>query len=300
MSNTVAVVKKNVVDIVENKVRAFQSRNELDLPDNYSPSNAMKSAWLELQEVKNRNGGLAIENCSQGSIANALLNMVVQGLNPAKKQCYFIAYGNSLVMQRSYFGTMHVAKSVCPDIQDIYSDVVYADDTFEYEKSRGRTVITKHSQKLANVNANKLVAAYCTIIFNDGTENSTIMTLDECKNSWKKSKMNPVSASGEINEKSTHGQYTAEMMKKTVTNKACKVIINSSDDSNVMISRQLDSQVHEMAVEAEVQENANTVTVDIDDEPSKVDTNTGEVIEQSTEEAHTDESFEDIASGADF
>jgi len=286
MANAIALVKKEVVDVVEKKIWEFQANNELDIPSGYSPSNAMKSAWLILQEVKDRNGKLAIEVCTKASMANALLNMVVQGLNPAKKQCYFIVYGDQLVMQRSYFGAMHVAKTVCTDIEDIYYDVVYSDDVFEYEKSRGRTIITKHSQKLGNISANKLVAAYCTILYKDGTENSTIMTLEECKQSWKKSKMGAVNANGEINEKSTHGQFTADMMMRTVVNKACKPIINSSSDSSIMIARKLDSTVHQIAVEEEVQENANSVFIDIGDErPTEVDTETGEVIEQPAEQA---------------
>lgn len=280
-TNAIAIVKKNVVDVVETKVREFQANNELDIPANYSPSNAMKSAWLILQEVKDRNGKPAIEVCTKASMANALLDMVVQGLNPAKKQCYFIVYGNQLVMQRSYFGAMHVARTVCPEIEDIYADVVYADDTFEYEKKRGRNVITKHTQKLGNVSADKLIAAYCTVLYKDGTERTTIMTLDECKQSWKKSKMSAVNANGEINEKSTHGQYTADMMMRTAINKACKSIINSSDDKSILISRKLENTVHQVAVEEEVQENANSVFIDIDDTPTEVDTETGEIIEPS-------------------
>ena len=280
-TNAIAIVKKNVVDKVETRVREFQANNELDIPANYSPSNAMKSAWLILQEVKDRNGKPAIEVCTKASMANALLDMVVQGLNPAKKQCYFIVYGNQLVMQRSYFGAMHVARTVCPEIEDIYADVVYADDTFEYEKKRGRNVITKHTQKLGNVSADKLIAAYCTVLYKDGTERTTIMTLDECKQSWKKSKMSAVNANGEINEKSTHGQYTADMMMRTAINKACKSIINSSDDKSILISRKLENAVHQVAVEEEVQENANSVFIDIDDTPTEVDTETGEIIEPS-------------------
>ena len=277
MSNAVAVIKKNVVDYVDDKVREYRKNGELDIPINYSPSNAMKSAWLILQEVKDRNNRPAIEVCTQASIGNALLNMVVQGLNPSKKQCYFIVYGDQLVLQRSYFGTIYVAKTVCPKIEEIYADVVYADDVFEYEKSRGRTIITKHVQKLANVSADKLIAAYCTVLYKDGTENSTIMTLGECKQSWRKSKMGVVTSNGDLSEKSTHGQFTSEMMKKTVTNRACKTIINASDDSSVIISRRLDSEVHQIAVESEVQENANSVMIDLDDQPALVDTHTGEV-----------------------
>lgn len=277
MSDAVAVIKKDVVDVVEKKVRAFQTNGELDIPVNYSPSNAMKSAWLILQDIKDRNGKPAVEVCTKASMANALLNMVVQGLNPAKNQCYFIVYGNQLVMQRSYFGTMHIAKTVCPDIEDIYSDVVYADDVFEYEKSRGRTIITKHVQKLGNVAADKLIAAYCTVVYKNGTENSTIMTLDECKQSWRKSRAGAFSSGDNLNERSAHGQFTSEMMKKTVTNRACKPIINASDDSSIMISGQLDNEAHQIAVESEIQENANSIVIDIDEQPVVVDIQTGEV-----------------------
>ncbi len=72
----------------------------------------MKSAWLILQAAVDKDKKPVLEVCSKNSIANALLDMVVQGLNPAKKQCYFIAYGNGLACQRSYFGTMAVTKQV--------------------------------------------------------------------------------------------------------------------------------------------------------------------------------------------
>jgi len=104
--NQLALVKKDTVDIVAAKVREFQERGELDLPPNYSPENAMKSAWLILQNTFDKNKKPVLHACTKDSIANSLLDMIVQGLNPAKKQCYFIAYGNQLVCQRSYFGTM--------------------------------------------------------------------------------------------------------------------------------------------------------------------------------------------------
>lgn len=279
MSTQVQLVKTGVIDLVEKRIRTFQQSGELDLPANYSPSNAMKSAWLVIQETKDRAGKPAVEVCTRESMANALLDMIVQGLNPAKNQCYFIVYGEHLACQRSYFGDMHLARTLRPDIRDIFADVVYADDILEYEKVRGRTVITRHSQKLQNIDPKKLVAAYCTVVYED-CENTTIMTLEECKQSWKKSKMSAVGADGQINEKSTHGQFTAEMMKKTVIRKACKTIINSSDDSTIIrLSRQLEKQEHEELVEAEIREHANTVEVQLEDKPVIVDTDTGEVTE---------------------
>ena len=80
----------------------------LALPAHYNAQNALKAAYLRLQSVKDRQGRPALNICSQPSIANALLDMAIQGLSPAKIQCYFIVYGNELQMRRSYFGTIAV------------------------------------------------------------------------------------------------------------------------------------------------------------------------------------------------
>ena len=272
MSNQLALVKKDTVDIVATKIRQFQSSGELSLPANYSPENAMKSAWLTIQETTDRNNKLAFEVCTKDSIANSLLNMVVQGLNPAKKQCYFIVYGSQLQLQRSYFGTMHVAKTVNPDIEEIVSDVVYLDDEFEYEKHRGKTIITKHKQKLSDIDKTKIIAAYCTVIYCEGKEDSTIMTIDEIKQAWKQSRMNPITEKGDIKPGSAHDKFTAEMAKKTVTNRACKYIINASNDDSLVISSYHNTceESTETRVNREIKENANKIEIDVDAETGEV------------------------------
>ena len=82
--NVLSLVKKDTVDIVAAKVREFQERGELHFPPNYSAENAMKAAWLKLQETTDRNGKPALQVCTKDSIANALLKMVVYGLTPLK------------------------------------------------------------------------------------------------------------------------------------------------------------------------------------------------------------------------
>ena len=98
MSNQLAV-RKETIDIVTARVREFQNKGELYFPSNYVPENALKSAWLTIQETEDKNRKPALEVCTKESIANALLSMVIQGLNPDKKQCYFIVYGNKLQLQ---------------------------------------------------------------------------------------------------------------------------------------------------------------------------------------------------------
>lgn len=146
MSNQLAV-RKETIDIVTARVREFQNKGELYFPSNYIPENALKSAWLTIQETEDKNKKPALEVCTKESIANALLSMVIQGLNPDKKQCYFIVYGNKLQLQRSYFGSMAVAKSVDIYIEDIYGMVIYGGDEFEYEISKGKKIVTKHTKK---------------------------------------------------------------------------------------------------------------------------------------------------------
>ena len=257
--NALALIKKDVVDVVDKKVQEFVSRGELHLPPNYSVENAMKSAWLILQNTVDKDKRPVLDVCSKDSIANALLDMAVQGLNPAKKQGYFIAYGKQLVFQRSYFGTMAVTKRVA-GAKDIFAEVVYKGDEFEYTIKNGNKYITKHIQRIENVDPNNIVAAYCTIIFDDDRQFTDIMTWAEIQKAWSKSKMNPEK------EGSTHKEFAQEMARKTVINRACKRYLNSSDDGSLLMQHvnRADEVAAEAEVEAEIEENANQELIDVE------------------------------------
>lgn len=253
-------VKEETVDRILMKVQNFQRNGELDLPPNYSPGNALKSAWLILQQTTDKDKRPVLSVCSRESIANTLLDMVVQGLNPAKKQCYFIAYGQTLALHRSYFGTMAVLKQVDSRVDGPIAEVVYEGDKFAYRLNRGKKEITCHEQSLDNVDAKRIKAAYCVIYGIDGNPIYTeIMTLSEIHQAWKQSRQNPFE-NGEVKSGSVHGKFTAEMAKKTVTNRACKRLINSSDDEGLMLQavRRSDEDRVVAQVEDEIAENANT------------------------------------------
>ena len=267
-SNPLALIKRDTVDVVAERVRQFQERKEIHFPANYSPDNAMKAAWLAIQEAEDKNHKPALEVCTKNSIANALLDMVVQGLNPAKKQCYFIVYGGKLVCQRSYFGTMAVAKMVDPEIQDIVAQVVYEGDEFEYEiDQRGQKHLVKHVQKLENIDNTKIVAAYCNILW-DGREFMDIMSIDQLKAAWKQSKMKPITDKGDIKADSTHGKFTTDMAIKTVVNRTCKYYINSSNDSSLVIEHfnAADEMAEVAQLEEEIEDNANGEIIEIEAE----------------------------------
>jgi recombination protein RecT len=266
MSEVKAVsVKEEVLDKVLTIIRTYQQRGELQLPANYSVENAMKSAWLILQGTKDRNGKPVLEACTRPSIANTLTSMAIQGLNPDKKQCYFIAYGTQLTLMRSYFGDIAVAKRVDPTIVDIYAEVVYQGDEFEYTKYRGQNYVSSHKSKLQNVDKTKIIAAYAIVMYDNDRDPATIMTMDEIKVAWAQSQLNPVNADGNIKADTTHGRHTAEMAKKTVLHRACKAIINSSND-NTLFTKTVTAEPVEIAaaeVATEIEEQANAEYIDI-------------------------------------
>ena len=110
--------EKNITDNVLSKIQKFQANGQIYFPNNYSPENALKSAWLILQDVKDKDGNLALKSCTRDSIANSLLNMVIQGLNPMKNQCYFIPYGQKLTLMRSYFGSITVSPFILSEVKN--------------------------------------------------------------------------------------------------------------------------------------------------------------------------------------
>jgi recombination protein RecT len=219
----------NVFDLggrVERSIDKMLTDGRLFLPPNYSPQNAIKSAELVIRQTVDRNGTPALLCCTKESIYNALLDMIVQGLNPGKKQCYFIVYGNQLLMQRSYFGTVMVAKRLA-GITQCGANVVYFDDEFEYEMIiDGGFKILKHNQKIENIHPEKIKAAYAVLRFNDGKEYTEIMTISQIKKAWGKGAARGNSLA--------HQEFPDQMAQKTVINRACKLFIASSDDSDLI------------------------------------------------------------------
>ncbi|WP_445506647.1 recombinase RecT [Niallia sp. 03190] len=266
-NNQLALVKKDTVDVVAAKVKEFQENKEVHFPANYSPENAMKSAWLLLQTIKtSKKDGYrpALEVCTKDSIANSLLDMVVQGLNPAKKQGYFIIYGNQLTFQRSYFGTMAVTKRVT-GAKSIDAAVIYEGDQVDYEMVNGKITNLTHKQQFGNINKDKILGAYCTIVLHDDSTYTELMTIDELRKAWSKAQFWKDDQTVE-QKGSTHEEFRQEMAKKTVINRACKKFLNSSDDGSLVfdhINREDDISA-EVELQEELNNNANAEIIDVE------------------------------------
>ena len=227
--NQVAVKKPSeITDSVLNKVNVMQEQGQLVIPQNYVAANALKSASLILQETFNKSNVCVLEACTSTSIANCLLDMVKMGLEPSKKQCYFVAYGNKLQLMTSYFGKLAIAKRVS-DLKDVKAFVVYEGDEFETEFDLDTLgmKIKSYKPNVANVNLDKITGAFAVPIFKDGSKGDVVyMSIQQIKNSW-----NQGYAKG---KSGAHTNFTDEMCKKTIITRVCKMIINSSDDGDLI------------------------------------------------------------------
>ncbi len=214
--------QRNITDAVLQRINELVEAGQIQMPANYNPGNALKEAWLILQNTEDKNKQPALQVCTKISIVNALLDMCIQGLSPAKKQCYFIVRGNLLTLSRSYFGTIAVLKRL-KGVEDVFAQVVYRGDVFEYIIDGGNIIVTKHEQKLENIDMSNIVGAYCTIE-KDGKKRSEIMTMAQIKQSW----------SHRTNNGSTQNEFPDQMAKRTVINRGAKMYVNTSDDSDLM------------------------------------------------------------------
>lgn len=212
------LTQKQITSNVATRIEAMKNEGLLIAP-NYSVSNALSSAYYAL---KNSNSGNLLEKCTPESVYNALLDMVTQGLSPAKTQCYFVPYGSTVKLTRSYFGTMKVVKQL-PEVKDIYAEVIYEGDKFQIKNENGRKVFVSHETDWMNAD-NPIVGAYCIIEKVDGEKILTVMTKKEIDKSWSKSR-----------NKAVQNEFPQEMAKRTVINRAAKQFFNTSDDNDLFV-----------------------------------------------------------------
>lgn len=215
--NQLIKMQKGITEAVGKRIKTLEDEG-LALPEQYSAKNALSSAFFTLQKV------YGIEKATQESIANALLDMVTQGLSPAKTQCYFIVYDNELQMQRSYFGTVAALKRLS-NVDKVKAEVIHEGDVFEIGSNEDmEMVVTKFEPKFENMNK-PIIGAFAMIKLEDGSINYTVMTKEEIDKSWQQSR----NKNNKVQQ-----NFGQEMAKRTVLNRAAKMFINTSDDSDLL------------------------------------------------------------------
>ncbi|WLW45058.1 recombinase RecT [Limosilactobacillus fermentum] len=215
---------RGIIEKVSDRIEAMKDEEGLALPSKYSAQNALQAAALKLQSVKGRDGRPALTSCTQASVATALLDMVIQGLSPAKNQCYFIVYGNELQMQRSYFGTIAALKRL-DSVEDIDAQVIHQGDEFEIGADEtGHIIVTKFKPSFANLDK-PIKGAFAFIKLTNGRTDYTVMTKAQIDISWSQSRNR---------QNKVQDKFSDEMAKRTVINRAAKMFINTSDDSDLL------------------------------------------------------------------
>ncbi len=215
--------ERNISDSVSNRVNQLAKEGRLNLPANYSVGNAIASAWLILQNTFDKDKRPVLTSCTKESVANALLDMAIMGLNPAKKQGYFIAYGNQLSWFTSYFGKCAALRRVKGFETEPIATLIYEGDSFELGLNElNEEIIVNHVKSWEAKVKNNIIGAYATVKYK-GITKSVVMTMREIKEAWSKSKTNV-----------EHKDFTGEYVKRTVINRLVKMLLQTTNDDDLL------------------------------------------------------------------
>lgn len=279
MSNELVKQEKTIVDSVQKRIAEMQNSGSIELPNNYSVGNALKSAYLILQETQTSSKKPVLQACTQESIANSLLDMATQGLNPSKDQCYFIAYGNKLTMERGYLGTIALTKRI-KGVKDVKGYAVYKDDKFElgFDILTGKQKILEFCPGL-NRDPKNLIGAFALILGDNEILHTEYMDINQIHKAWEQGSMKGNSGA--------HKNFPDQMAIKTVINRACKFYVSTSDDSDKIadfMNKTIEDTDREL--EEEKKEFANKEVIEVEEIPENVDKEAGEIIEAEIEETN--------------
>ena len=277
--NEVAEVGKQQAGLIVNNAfidglsRQLKEKEQygLSFPADYNPTNALMGAYLIMKETTDKSGRCILESCSQNSIANSLMDMATLGLNASKKQGYFIAYAGKCQFQKSYFGNITLAKR--NGMKKITAEVIYEGDTFKYHIEDGVKIIGVHEQDFMNIDVDKVKGAYAVATMEDGSKIVEVMNIAQLKKAW-----NQRMGGLKEDENSTHTKFRDQMAKKTVINRLCKIIANTSTDGNISeISDRLDEQentdILAENVAYEIEQNSNQVEFETNVDAEVVENN---------------------------
>ena len=253
------VKEKNITDKVLNQVTYLTSKQNLVLPKNYSVENALKFAFLDLKANN-------LLDTNQDALATALLNMCVQGLNPAKKQCYFINYGGKVGLMRSYHGDRAVAKH-SGIVKDIEAYVIYEGDKVDISYDADTNYLgVDHKTEFKNWN-NAIVGAYAVAVMPDGTKRYDLMTIERIKKSWE--------MSSNKNGNKLQNNFSTDACQRTVTRHLVKNLFNQTTDESLLINNVLEN---EATIDNETKQDAADFVYNENEVKEHQDAETGEII----------------------
>ncbi len=223
--NATALRKKqeDIATQVLDRVGEMEQAGALVLPKGYHAGNALKSAWLYLQTIEDKEHHKAVDTCTKGSIANVLLEMVIRGEHPMK-HCYFIPYGNQLTFMEKYTGKLMRAKRDT-EIAEVNANVVREGEEFVYTvDNHGLLQLVSHKPTFQTM-GKPIVGAYAVVINKDGSTRLEVMTMEMIQKAW-----NQGGFGDKDRQTGAHRNFTDQMCKKTVIARACKMSLESTSD----------------------------------------------------------------------
>ena len=215
-----------IISNVERDVKKLVDGDRLVLPSDFAVGNALRAAWLLIAKTVDKDKRPALTVCTEQSLYSSLFDMCVQGLNPTKKQCYFIVRGKELTCFPSVFGAQMMVRRLFPDVIRIVGVVVRKGEDCLREMHLGNERIVRHV-KSADTDNNEIVGAYTVAVrVNRATgeeydSGGLYMTMERIRKSWAKS----ASTSQDV-----HKQFPAEMAIRTVVRRQCELLLRTTSD----------------------------------------------------------------------
>jgi len=246
----------NMTNEISSEV-STRTKNGLVFPQGYNAQNAFTSALMQIKEVVNKDGVLALSSCTQDSVKQAVWNMLDLGLDPNKGHCFWIVYGDKLKMTESYFGKVFRCKRADSNIENVFSRVVYEKDSVKVDIVDGNMVILSHSTDVDNIDSAKIKGAYATIKYKDGTTVSLYMSMNQIRASWAQSKTS----------QDVHKKFPEAMAERTVLTKLAKRTINT--ETNDLLLSDVEEQIDNNADEYEATEMVDITPIESTVEPVK-------------------------------
>lgn len=141
-------------------------------------------------------------------------------------------------------------------VSEPVANVIYEGDDFLYEidPKTAKVAIVKHSQKLENIDNSKIKGAYALVTLADGTTQVTIMSMQQIRAAWGQGAMK--------GDSPAHKNFAEEMAKKTVIGRACKVIINSSDDAWLYDGKEDDADSDKASIQRDAAQHSDVQIID--------------------------------------
>jgi recombination protein RecT len=180
----------------------FSAEIATALPAIMTSDRFLRVALTTLQKVPK------LQNCSQESLCQALLDCASLGLEPDNRRAHLIPYGNKVQLIVDYKGVVELVLRN-GDVRKIYAEIVHENDEFEFDRGE----VTKHLIDYCRDDRGKAIAAYCIATLKTGEKTATVMTVKE---------INAIRDKAKSGNSGPWVDHWGEMAKKTVFKRLAK------------------------------------------------------------------------------